>query len=202
MLSIDVPKIKNTNYPFGSEKAFHNLDSMQTYEVHWSHPKSVDHWLRKQIIGTSLNVCKGRSDLGDITVDIMRELKPMIVADLHHLPFKDKSFDTCICDPPFDYYNKDKKLKTQNQHKWIQELRRVSKKRLIMATTLRCIRVGPNWHVKFYVNRHRATMAMKFWQIFTFQVQELEVATNRNSLTCRGYADTENKQCQKNNPIF
>jgi hypothetical protein len=51
---------------------------------------------------------------------------------------------------------------------------------MILATTLRCIRVGKNWEPKFFVNRHRATMKMKFWQIFTFQVQELSFAINRN----------------------
>jgi hypothetical protein len=161
-------------YPFGSERAFHNLSSMQTYEVHWSHPKSVDHWLRKQIIGFSINVCKGRSDLGNVTIDILHDLKPTVIADLYHLPFKDKTFDTCICDPPFDYYLRGR-LRRHNSWSWIQELRRITRKRIILATTLRCIRIGHDWNVQFYVNRHKATMAMKFWQIFTFTVGELNL---------------------------
>jgi hypothetical protein len=172
LLSKDIPKPKQKGYPFGSERAFHNLDSMKTYQVRWSHPKSVDVWIRNMIIGSSLNVCKGRSNLGDVTIDVIRSLNPKIMANLYNLPFADKSFDTVICDPPFDYYNT-AVMRNQNQSKWIQELRRVARKRLILATTLRCIRVGPNWHVEFFVNRHKATLTMKFWQIFTFQAQEL-----------------------------
>jgi hypothetical protein len=123
LLSVDIPKIETNHYPFGSERAFHNVSSMKTYEVHWSHPKSVDSWLRTQIIGSSLNVCKGRSNLGDVTIDIVRELEPTLLADLSHLPFENKTFDTIICDPPFDYYAKNV-LQNENQHKWIQELRR------------------------------------------------------------------------------
>jgi hypothetical protein len=44
LLSVDIPKIETNHYPFGSERAFHNVSSMKTYEVHWSHPKSVDSW--------------------------------------------------------------------------------------------------------------------------------------------------------------
>lgn len=128
-------------YPFGNERQFHNPDLMQTFEVHWSHPKSVDRWLEGQLIGTSLNVCKGKSTVGDITIDIVRDLSPCIVADLFHLPFPNKSFDTVICDPPFDYYG---------SLKWIHELRRVANRRIILASNLRRIGIGDCWTPEFF----------------------------------------------------
>lgn len=173
LLSAETPQVKSRRgYPFGSERQFHNQALMQTFEVHWSHPRSVDAWLKNQVIGTSLNVCKGRSTAGDIQIDIVKNLQPTIIADLFHLPFPDKSFDTVICDPPFDYYG---------SLKWIHELRRVASKRIILASNLRRIGIGNNWHVKFFVSRHKATMMMKFWQIFTFQTQELMLFTSEKS---------------------
>lgn len=42
----------------------------------------------------------GMAEFG-IRMDINRDLKPAVVGDAHHLPFKDKSFDIVILDPPY-----------------------------------------------------------------------------------------------------
>jgi len=36
-----------------------------------------------------------------LRVDLKREARPHIVADAHHLPFPDNTFDLVICDPPY-----------------------------------------------------------------------------------------------------
>lgn len=156
-------------YPFGSERQFHNPSLMQHFEVHWNHPRSVDKWLKKISIEPTLNVCSGKSDVGDVKIDVMRELKPTIVADMHNLPFADKTFNTVICDPPFDYYG---------SLKWLHELRRLAFRRVIIASNLRRIGLGKGWKVQFFVSRHKATMMMKFWQVFTYANQSrlLEVS--------------------------
>ena len=151
-------------YPFGSEAQFHNPKLMEHYEAHWSHPRSVDLWLKTECVGFTLNVCCGKSVVGDIKIDLERQLKPTIIADMFHLPFRDKIFETAVCDPPFNYYG---------SIKWLHELRRVAKKRIILASNLRRISVGKNWSVRFVISRHKATMMMKLWQIFTNKVSVL-----------------------------
>lgn len=42
----------------------------------------------------------GKAEIG-LRVDLKRSVKPDIIADAHHLPFRDKIFDVVICDPPY-----------------------------------------------------------------------------------------------------
>ena len=73
----------------------------------------------------------GWAEIG-LKVDLKRETKPHIIADAHHLPFKDEVFDAVICDPPYSD-EENKRLygigvKLQYR-KWIKEAERVLKPR-------------------------------------------------------------------------
>lgn len=67
----------------------------------WRWSKELEVFFRKQNHGFSLHVCSGMSDIGQIRVDVDRNSKANIIADMFHLPFRREIFDTVICDPPY-----------------------------------------------------------------------------------------------------
>lgn len=92
--------------------------------ANWVHPPDVERWLSKMVTGTSLNVCCGMSRVGDVRVDISEGTNRTEAGDLFNLRFLPLSFDTVICDPPFEYYNR---------FKWAQNLGHLARKRLILS---------------------------------------------------------------------
>jgi len=68
----------------------------------WIWNKTVEEFIKKHIEGYSLNVCAGKSKLGDVKVDLDPKDKSIIKADMRCLPFKDNTFDTVIEDPPWN----------------------------------------------------------------------------------------------------
>ena len=74
--------------------------------------------------GTSLHVCAGAAELGDVKLDLTHPWTD-VKADAMKLPFRDNMFDTCICDPPWLHGVELRILK---------ELRRVTKHRIIFIT--------------------------------------------------------------------
>ena len=74
----------------------------------WIWDKTVEDFVREQVQGYSLNVCSGKSPLGDVKVDLDPKDKSIIQADMKNLPFEDNTFDTVIEDPPWkiDYYHR------------------------------------------------------------------------------------------------
>lgn len=48
-----------------------------------------------------LHVCAGTIKEG-ICIDLNSEFNPTIVADAHHLPFMDNTFDNVVMDPPYN----------------------------------------------------------------------------------------------------
>lgn len=50
--------------------------------------------------GFSLHICSGSSQIGDIKLDL--SMIADIKGDMLHLPIKENSFDTIICDPPWN----------------------------------------------------------------------------------------------------
>jgi 16S rRNA G966 N2-methylase RsmD len=68
-------------------------------------------------------VCCGKSTIGNVRVDLFDETAD-IKADAAKLPFPDDSFDTVLCDPPYNG-------KLQWNHDLLSELSRVAKKRIV-----------------------------------------------------------------------
>ena len=52
------------------------------------------------IEGSTLHVCCGSSGLGDVRIDLHTEAD--VKADMFHLPFRRETFDTVLCDPPWN----------------------------------------------------------------------------------------------------
>jgi len=50
---------------------------------------------------TILEPFGGKSKLG-VSVDINQDVRPTVVADAQHLPFRDSSFDMVLADPPYE----------------------------------------------------------------------------------------------------
>jgi len=67
----------------------------------WVWSQKVEKLVKSRIIGKSLNVCCGLSEIGDVKVDIAPLKEGIIKADMNELPFKDNSFDTVVSDPPW-----------------------------------------------------------------------------------------------------
>jgi len=86
-------------------------------------PKKVEKFVESKLIGNSLHVCCGKSTIGLVRLDLFDETAD-IKADAAKIPFSDSSFDTVLCDPPYNG-------KLQWNHDLLKELSRVSKKRII-----------------------------------------------------------------------
>ena len=93
-------------------------------------------------IGTVLHVNCWGNDLGDVRTDQFSLVPGVTWADCHRLPFADKSFDTAIIGHvPIN----DKLVERQ---KWINELARVARKRIVIVhDTLYHI---PGFHFSFF----------------------------------------------------
>lgn len=88
-------------------------------------PATVEDWIESKLIGTTVHICCGRSQLGDVRVDIDPEVFPDIVADAANLHMiADQSFDTVVCDPPYNG-------KFRWMHDMLNELHRIAKHRII-----------------------------------------------------------------------
>jgi len=102
-------------------------------QANWIHTSDVESWLRQMSIGRTLNVCCGKSLVGDVRVDVDPESSRTEYGDLFHLKFPPQSFDTVICDPPFSYYNR---------FKWILPLAHIARKRLLLSSPCISVRLS------------------------------------------------------------
>ena len=80
------------------------LTKQRSYRKTWRFNLDEEHFIKKSLIGRSLNVCCGQSDFGTIRTDIDATHMPDLVCDYFHLPYKECEFDTVIFDPPFQDY--------------------------------------------------------------------------------------------------
>ena len=87
-------------------------------------PDSIQEFLAPLLSGYSLHVCCGLSKLGDVRVDLDPGVTPDFVCDAARLPFADNSFDTVLCDPPYNG-------KFQWNHDMLSELSRIASHRII-----------------------------------------------------------------------
>jgi hypothetical protein len=87
-------------------------------------PESIEDVLDSLLLGNSLHVCCGLSKLGNVRLDLDPNVNPDVIADASKLPFSDNSFDTVLCDPPYNG-------KFQWNHDMLSELARVASSRII-----------------------------------------------------------------------
>lgn len=73
----------------------------------------------------TLNFPCGKSTVGDVRVDILPELKPDVIADLKHPPFRPGVFEVVICDPPFSIFNR---------FRWLLDLKDLTSKYFLLST--------------------------------------------------------------------
>jgi hypothetical protein len=91
-------------------------------DVLW--PSEVEAFLKTRLIGTTLHVCSGHSQLGDIRLDYDLDVYPDVRGDMARLPFPDKSFDSVLIDPPYNSV-------FQVMHDMLNELHRVARRRIL-----------------------------------------------------------------------
>jgi len=67
----------------------------------WIWDGTVTDFVRDRITGYSLNICAGRSELGDVKIDLDPQDSSVIKGDMREIPYPDNTFDTVIQDPPW-----------------------------------------------------------------------------------------------------
>ena len=133
-------------------------------QANWIHSSDVERWLRKMAMGSTLNVCCGTSLIGDVRGDTSTETTRTEAGDVFNLRFPPLSFDTVICDPPFEYYNR---------FKWVWKLADIARKRFLISTSKNIIRLNPRvWHKELYAfeggdqRRGTGTMFLRLYYCF------------------------------------
>ena len=86
----------------------------------------IESVLKDRFIGKTIHICSGKSQLGDIRIDLDETHNPDIICDANDLSnfVKENEFETAICDPPYNG-------KFQWNHDMLKELSRVASKRII-----------------------------------------------------------------------
>lgn len=92
------------------------IASKHTFKASWKQPEDVDRYFRERIESPSVNVCSGKSPLGDVKVDADPDMEPDVIADAifkddespEYLPFPDATFKTVLVDFPWklNYFNR------------------------------------------------------------------------------------------------
>lgn len=67
----------------------------------WVWDKSIEEFVRSKLKGYSLNICSGKSPLGDVRLDLDPQDRTVIKGDMIALPYPDNTFDTVVEDPPW-----------------------------------------------------------------------------------------------------
>ncbi len=70
------------------------------FQKAWSWPGDVEAKIKGLLEGYTLHVCSGESSLGDVRIDL--EKPAHVKASMFNLPVKPESFDTVLCDPPWE----------------------------------------------------------------------------------------------------
>ena len=114
----------------------------EVLQVNWIHNKTVEAWLRKMAVGRTLNVCCGMSRVGDVRIDIDVGTNRTEDGNLFNLTYPPLSFDTVICDPPFNYYNR---------FDWVKGLSLLAKKHLLLSVDRTIVRLPRRiWNVRLF----------------------------------------------------
>jgi len=84
----------------------------------WRWPDRIEKLIRSLVKGSVLHVCSGDSKIGSVRIDLYKSAD--IKADMYHLPIRPQSFDTIVCDPPWN-------IPYHKRHRLLFELRDVLK---------------------------------------------------------------------------
>ncbi len=120
-------------------------------------PEAVEEFLSGLLKGRTLHLCCGESKLGDVRLDQDAAHSPDVIGDAAHTEFKDRSFETVLCDPPYNG-------EFQWNHDLLSELARVANSRIVFQ----------HWFIPAddegrYKKSHRfALTAMYVWQPRTY----------------------------------
>ncbi len=130
-------------------------------------PEAVQAFIGTLMVGRSLHVCCGRSPLGTVRLDIDPSCVPAVVADAARLPFADATFDTVLCDPPYNG-------RMQWNHDMLKEMVRVARQRVVFQHWF--MPVTPHGRVKKWQDGW-ALSAVYVWQPRTYfgRVQVISV---------------------------
>jgi hypothetical protein len=124
-------------------------DKILTFKPNWEWDRNTEEWLKSICIGYTLNFPCGNSYIGDVRADIDPNVKPDVIANLKDpfKTFKKLQFDTVVCDPPFEYYNK---------LGWVHNLSKLARKRLILFTPAIPIFLNKSvWKKSYYILESR-----------------------------------------------
>ena len=66
----------------------------------WSWPQEIEAKVKDLCEGYTLHVCCGDSQLGDVRIDLEKQAD--VKASMHNLPIRPETFDTVVCDPPWE----------------------------------------------------------------------------------------------------
>lgn len=139
----------------------------QLFQTNWvptNEHNSTD-IVKPYCIGSVLNLCSGKSTIGDLRLDIMSDLHPNIVGDIMHIPIVRNSFDTVILDPPYSYFGRTK---------WLYPLADIARVRIIISSNQVFIRLK-----KFKLVDILAAVTTQFyvrlWYVYDRIQNDLEV---------------------------
>jgi hypothetical protein len=123
----------------------------------------MDNFIRSQVKGSSLEVCCGKSRIGDKTLDIDPAHKPDILADMEGINkfVSPHSFDTVIWDPPFTWY-----YKLSRFTKTLKKICSIANKRIIMVGSDRFAPGVKGWKRTLYWSAHEANTRIRFIWIY------------------------------------
>ncbi len=84
------------------------MDRKTMLQECWIWNKSVEEFVKSRIRGYSINICAGKSPLGDVKIDLDPKNTDVLKGDMRQLPYPDNTFDTVIQDPPWKigYYQR------------------------------------------------------------------------------------------------
>jgi len=102
------------------------VTKQRSFRKTWRFNLDEEEFIKKSLVGRSLNVCCGQSNLGSIRVDLDEIHHPDLVCDYFKLPYKECEFDTVIFDPPFQDYWK------QGLTHALQKIGKLASKRFIV----------------------------------------------------------------------
>ena len=132
------------------------------YQVNWSYldGTGTNETVKNYCIGTVLNVCCGKSRLGDLLIDLDPTVEPNMLADCKHLPIRHNAFDTIIIDPPYQYF-----VTGDNRFRWFNRLSDSARKRVILSVGQIAIRLQ-NFELTQILAVVTNTFFVRLWYIY------------------------------------